>query len=192
MTVHEVKPGEPEESSPVTDEEDPGRADPVGEGSASGDQPSGGQDQPSGQEAQAERAVELEARLRRVLADFDNLRKRFEREVARQRAEERLRTSAAWLPIVDDLERALQHPGSDVDAVLQGVGAVHEHATAVLDRLGFPRFEDLGLPFDSERHEAVGAVEADQPAGTIVTSVRPGYGSDEQILRPAGVMVAKN
>jgi molecular chaperone GrpE len=61
----------------------------------------------------------------------------------------------------------------------------------VLARLGFPRFENPGERFDPSRHEAVGAIEADAPAGTVVAVVRPGYGTPERVLRPAAVVVAR-
>ena len=61
----------------------------------------------------------------------------------------------------------------------------------MLARLGFPRFDDVGEPFDPLRHEAVGAVEGGGPPGTVVATVRPGYGAEREILRPAGVMVAR-
>jgi molecular chaperone GrpE len=68
---------------------------------------------------------------------------------------------------------------------------VRDRAVAVLARLGFPRFEDVGERFDPFRHEAVGAIEADAPAGTILAVVRPGYGTPETVLRPAAVVVAR-
>jgi molecular chaperone GrpE len=141
-----------------------------------------------------ERVAEVTDRLLRALADLDNLRKRFDREVVRERRGERSRVASAWLPVVDDLERALQHEagGGGEGSILEGIRAVHEHALAVLERLGFPRFEDLGLPFDPLRHEAVSTVEAVSEPGTIVATVRPGYGTDEEILRPASVVVARS
>jgi molecular chaperone GrpE len=137
------------------------------------------------------RVGELEDQLRRALADLDNFRKRFQRELVRERDAERAGAAANWLPIVDDLERALERADTNTAATVDGVRAVHEHALALLERLGFPRFDDVGQPFDPTRHEAVGAVEADAPEGTVVTAVRPGYGSKDEILRPAGVVVAK-
>jgi molecular chaperone GrpE len=138
------------------------------------------------------RIAELEGRHLRALADLDNLRKRFEREVGRERAVERARVTAAWLPVVDDLERAIQHATAAEGSILEGVRAVHQHALDVLERLGFPRFEDVGAPFDPLRHEAVSSVEAASPPGTVVATVRPGYGTDEEILRPASVVVSKS
>jgi molecular chaperone GrpE len=148
--------------------------------------------QPTPDEARAvERCAEVEEHLRRALADLDNLRKRFDREVARQRAEERARVAREILPVVDNLELALLHAGSDASSLIEGVRAVHQQALAALARLGFPRFDDIGRPFDPARHEAVSAVEDEQGAGKVVAAVRPGYGTDETILRPAGVVVAR-
>jgi molecular chaperone GrpE len=138
-----------------------------------------------------DRATELEGHLRRALADLDNIRKRFEREVARERSSERARAALLWLPVVDDLERALQHADDDPTAIVEGIQAVHEHALAVLSRLGFPRFDDIGQLFDPHRDEAITTVDTDAPPGTVVATVRPGYGTDEDILRPAGVIVSR-
>jgi molecular chaperone GrpE len=147
--------------------------------------PPGSPDRPGNTE------VALESQLRRALADLDNLRKRLDREVARQRAEERARVAAEWLPVVDNLDRALEHAGAGADAVFAGVRAVRDQAVAILARLGYPRYEDVGRPFDPTRDEAVGATPADAPPGTVVTALRPGYGTDQAVLRPAAVMVSK-
>jgi molecular chaperone GrpE len=135
--------------------------------------------------------ADLEDRWRRALADLDNLRKRYARELERERAAERARVAAQWLPVVDDLDRALAHAAEDPSAVLEGVRAVRDHATAVLARLGYPRYEEVGVPFDPARHEAVQAVaDADAPPGTVVAVLRPGYGREDHWLRPAAVAVA--
>jgi molecular chaperone GrpE len=138
------------------------------------------------------KVVELEDRHRRALADLENLRKRSVRNIERSRADERAGTAAAWLPVLDNLERALAHADSDPSAVLQGIRAVRDQALQVLAQLGFPRRDDVGAPFDPSRHEAVSVVATDRvPEGTIIEVVRPGYGDDEHQLRPAAVVVAK-
>ena len=147
--------------------------------------------EPPGGEAQALRAAALEAQLRRALADLDNLRKRLDREISRERASERARVAAQWVPIVDDLERALAHAGDSQDSVIEGVRAVRDQAVAVLERLGYPRYDDVGRPFDPVRDEAVGTAPAQAPRGTVVATVRAGYGEDETILRPAAVIVSE-
>jgi molecular chaperone GrpE len=141
----------------------------------------------------AEQVVaQLEDQLVRALADLDNLRKRYIRELARERADERARTAAEWLPIVDNLELALQHAVDADGPLVEGIRAVHEQALAILARLGFPRFDDVGRTFDPARNEAVSTIDTDAPDRTVVAAVRPGYGTDESILRPAGVVVSRS
>jgi molecular chaperone GrpE len=138
----------------------------------------------------AEEPPEPDQRLLRALADLDNLRKRFERELDRERKAERRRIAGEWLPVVDDLERALEHAAAEASELHAGIAAIYEHALAVLARLGFERFEDVGAPFDPRRHEAVGAIPSDAPRGTVAVATRPGFGTDEEVLRPAAVIVS--
>ncbi len=133
---------------------------------------------------------EPDQRLLRALADLDNVRKRYERRLAVATEEERNRVVSLWLPVVDDLERALEFADSDPERVISGVRSVYENALAVLARLGFERFEDVGKPFDPARHEAVATIGADAPAGSIVGTARPGYTSNTGTIRPAHVVVA--
>ncbi|MGV9274876.1 nucleotide exchange factor GrpE [Streptomyces griseosporeus] len=135
---------------------------------------------------------ELEDRWRRALADLDNLRKRHTRELERERATERSRTAAAFLPVLDNLELALTHAGADPGAIVEGVRAVRDQAVNVLQLLGYPRHAESGVAFDPARHEVVGVVQdPDAPPGTVVEVLRPGYGDGERQLRPAAVTVAK-
>jgi molecular chaperone GrpE len=139
------------------------------------------------------RIAELEDLWRRALADFDNLRKRVARDAATQRNAEQARLAAPWLPVLDNLDLAVEHAGSDPESIVAGVRAIREQALAVLARLGFPRQSDVGEKFDPSRHEAVAAVPSPEaPAGTVVQVVRPRYGTDEHQLRPASVVVAKD
>lgn len=136
---------------------------------------------------------ELEDRWRRALADLDNLRKRYARELPRERQAERARVAAAFLPVVDNLELALDHAGAeDPGAIVSGVRAVRDQAVEVLRKLGYPRHEETGVPFQPEQHEVVSVVDgADSPAGTVVHVVRPGYGEPGHQLRPAAVAVSR-
>jgi molecular chaperone GrpE len=139
------------------------------------------------------RIAELEDLWRRALADFDNLRKRVARDAATQRDGERARLAALWLPVLDNLDLAVDHANSDPESIVAGVRAIREQALAVLARLGFPRQSDVGEKFDPGRHEAVAAIPSPQaPAGTVVQVVRPRYGTEEHQLRPASVIVAKD
>ncbi|MET9724688.1 nucleotide exchange factor GrpE [Streptomyces zaomyceticus] len=135
---------------------------------------------------------ELEDRWRRALADLDNLRKRHARELERERAVERSRTAAAFLPVLDNLELALTHAGADPGAIVEGIRAVRDQAVNVLELLGYPRHAETGVAFDPALHEVVGIVQdPDAAPGTVVEVLRPGYGDGERQLRPAAVTVAK-
>ncbi|SDG99582.1 molecular chaperone GrpE [Sinosporangium album] len=134
------------------------------------------------------RVAELEDQRLRALAELDNVRKRAAKEAERERA----RVLAELLPVLDNLDLALQHADAEPAAIVPGVRAVLEQALTLLDRLGFPRQEDADREFDPARHEAVGTVESgDIPPGTVVHVVRPGYGEGRRQLRPAKVIVSK-
>lgn len=136
--------------------------------------------------------VDWEDRARRALADLDNVRKRQGRDLATARAEERARVAAAWLPVLDSLDRALGHSDADEDPVAAGVRAVRDQAVGVLSALGYPRHEEVGVPFDPVRHEVVSVVdEPSVAAGTVVEVLRPGYGDGPDQLRPAAVAVSR-
>jgi molecular chaperone GrpE len=137
--------------------------------------------------------AELEDRWLRAVADLENLRKRIARDAARAREEERARVAGDWLPVLDNLELALKHTGDDEDgAVVRGLRAVRDQAVDVLARLGYTRHQEVGVPFDPTRHEAVATVSRPgvEP-GSVVEVVRPGYGDGERQLRPAIVVVAE-
>jgi molecular chaperone GrpE len=138
--------------------------------------------------------AELEDRWRRAVAELDNVRKRFERQLAEQARTERARAAAAFLPVLDNLELALRHAGADPAAIVAGVQAVHSQALEVLTGLGYRRVEPVGERFDPARHEAarvVPAADGTEP-GTIVEVQRPGYvDGSGTVVRAAVVTVAR-
>jgi molecular chaperone GrpE len=139
-----------------------------------------------------DKLAKLEDRWRRAVADLDNLRKRYTRELDRERTTERSRVAGAWLPVVDNLERAIAHAGDQSDAVVEGVRSILGQALQVLEQLGYPRDAESGVPFDPERHEVVGVVEqGDSAPGTVIEVLRPGYGQGSSQLRPAAVVVSR-
>jgi molecular chaperone GrpE len=132
--------------------------------------------------------ADLEDRWKRALADADNLRKRFARDLAAGQISERRRVTAAWLPIVDNLDLALAH-AEEQSPIVTGVLAIRDQALDLLVALGFPRDDETGIPFDPARHEAISVVPGGEP-GTVTEVARPGYGRGEHQLRPATVVVA--
>jgi molecular chaperone GrpE len=128
----------------------------------------------------------------RALAEADNVRKRCAAQVQRAETEARARVARQWLPVVDNLERALAHAQADPRTIIEGIRAVRQQALDVLAGLGYPRRDDTGAVFDPTRHEAVAATSDPRvPPGTVVQVVLPAYGDPDHQLRPAQVVVAK-
>lgn len=128
----------------------------------------------------------------RTLADMDNLRKRTQREkeeLAKFANENILREI---LPVIDNLERAVEHAEQVDNGLLEGVQMTLTQFSQVLDRFGVTPIEAMGQPFDPALHQAMGQLEsADQPVNTVVQQLQKGYQLNERLLRPAFVMVAK-
>ncbi|MGX1773575.1 nucleotide exchange factor GrpE [Nocardia brasiliensis] len=137
------------------------------------------------------RIGQWEDRWRRTAADLDNLRKRYAKDLDRERAAERAKVAGVWLPMLDNLELALAHANSETDPLVAGVRAIRDQAVQVLEQLGYPRHSEVGVPFSPELHEVVSVVDRpDFPPGTVVEVLRPGYGESGQQLRPATVIVS--
>ena len=128
----------------------------------------------------------------RLAADFDNYRKRVAREHAAltERANERLLNEL--LPVLDDLERALEAAASHEEAKLEeGVKLVHRSFLALLERHGLSEIETNGA-FDPHVHEALLAQPAeDAEEGSVLQVLQKGYRLGDRVLRPARVIVAK-
>jgi molecular chaperone GrpE len=138
------------------------------------------------------RIADLADQRLRAVADLDNVRKRCAGQVSRAETDTQASVARQWLPVVDNLERALEHAQAEPGVIIEGIRAIRDQALSVLAQLGFPRRDDLGSSFDPGRHEAV-AARADAAArdGSVIEVVRPGYGDGGRQLRPAQVVVAK-
>jgi molecular chaperone GrpE len=132
--------------------------------------------------------------LQRVQADFVNYKRRVEAERESQAEAVRAETIRSFLPIVDDLERALAHvpPEAARDGWAQGFGLIERNLATVLERLGVRRVGTEGEAFDPNVHEAVAYEEHPaQPEGHVAAVMRPGYQLGERVVRPAQVSVAR-
>jgi molecular chaperone GrpE len=137
---------------------------------------------------------DLKDRLLRMTAEFDNYRKRVERERRELSEAASADLIRDILPIIDDLERAMAAAGdAAADAALvSGVELTHRPLLEQLRRRGVEPVESIGQIFNPEVHEAVGSVPADgRPDGEIVAVFRKGYRAGGRLLRPAMVQVAK-
>ena|SRR5688572_5236738 len=144
------------------------------------------------EELKREKAA-LQDRLLRTAAEFDNYRKRVERERRDQADAAAAAAIEDLLPIIDNLERALQAPaGADVDGYRKGVELVHQQMMELLRRRGVKPIESVGAAFDPRFHEAVvHEASADHREGEVIEEMRRGYMLGERLLRPAMVKVAK-
>ena len=131
-----------------------------------------------------------EERWRRAAADLANYRKRAARELVRQRQQEREAVLQDWLPVLDNLDRALSHlDHATHEGLVDGLQAVRQQAAAVLERYGVRRMHTLNECFDPGKHEAIASVPG-EPEGVILDEVAPGYHIGETTLRAAQVIVA--
>src|SRR5262245_21274316 len=136
--------------------------------------------------------LERERELRiRALADFDNYRKRVERDRGAAAQAGKRPIILAILDVMDDFDRALGHAGHSADSIVEGVRAIRKRLAAVLQSHGITPIESVGQPFDPALHEAIGTVEGEGESGTVVDEVGRGYLWNGDLLRPARVRVAK-
>lgn len=133
---------------------------------------------------------EQQDRYLRLLAEFENFRRRTAREHERMRHEGRRDALLALLPALDTLERALG-AGSTDTPFYEGVVATHRLFLDALRELGVEPVRSKGQPFDPNQHEAVATVPAeDVEPGTVTREVRRGWRFGHELLRPAQVVVA--
>jgi molecular chaperone GrpE len=127
----------------------------------------------------------------RKLADFDNYRKRQEREMAEYRRLANAELLRECLPVLDNLERALAVPGGSNGGLREGVELVVRQFRDVLGRHGLTEVDPTGQPFDPARHEAISRSEDARVAEpTVVQVLQKGYLLGDRLLRPALVIVA--
>jgi molecular chaperone GrpE len=137
-------------------------------------------------------------RALRLQADMENYRKRQQRTAQEQAVRERNRLLNEFLKIVDDLERALSTPVNggalhQGDSMRRGVELTHRAAMQLLEKEGATAIAAEGQPFDPKWHEAVATVPrngGEVEPGTVVRVMEPGYRINDQLLRPAKVVVA--
>ena len=150
------------------------------------------------EQLQAEKA-DLQDKLLRALAEAQNVRRRAQQDVERERKFGIERFAKDILSVADNLGRALSVLPADTDAidpalrnVIVGVQATERELQSVLERHGITRIESLGRPFNAEFHQAMMEVQDPTvPAGTVVQELAPGYLIAGRLLRAAMVAVSK-
>lgn len=139
------------------------------------------------------RIAELEKERLYKQAEFDNFRKRIIKEKAELILNGGRKVLEAMLPVIDDLERALQHmeKAEDVDAVKEGVDLIYKKFLKVMEAQGVTQMKTEGADFNTDFHEAVTQFPApsDEMKGKVIDCTEKGYMLNDTVLRFAKVVV---
>jgi molecular chaperone GrpE len=142
------------------------------------------------EELEAERDEYL-ADLQRVAAEFENYRKRVARDQENLAARAHERLVKELLPVLDDLERALEAAEEHEEARLEeGVRLVHRELQEALAKEGLVEIETNGR-FDPHMHEALLSQPSDKDEGSVLEVLQKGYRLGDRVLRPARVVVSQ-
>ncbi len=141
-------------------------------------------------EAQQQAGEHHEAWLR-AKAEGENIRRRAQEDIAKAHKFAVERFAGDLLAVKDSLEAALTNQNQSVESFQAGVDLTLKQLVAAFDKSGLKEINPLGAKFDPHFHQAIGMVESDHEANTVVTVLQKGYLIAERVLRPALVMVAK-
>jgi len=149
-------------------------------------EPSGAPPPPSPEE-------ELRNQLLRIRADYENLKRRMERDRDEHRRQARAQVVEALLPVMDNMDRALKVlEGEAPEEWCRGLDLVHQQMREALGRLGLSEIDPLGEPFDPTRHEAIASAERDDvPPNTVTAVYEKGYLFEGRLLKAARVEVSR-
>lgn len=145
-------------------------------------------------EEKARTAAETQDRLLRLGAEFDNFKKRMERERVEFLKYANAGSVLELIKVIDHFERAVEaaEKSKDFDSLLQGVKMIQAEIEGTLRKKGLERIKVVGELFDPHRHEAVAEVLTDEyPEHTVVEELQKGYLLEGKVIRPAAVKVAK-
>jgi molecular chaperone GrpE len=128
----------------------------------------------------------------RALADYDNYRRRIERERATAARSGKRELILQLLEVLDGFDRALLHVGNAPSSVSEGLQLLQRKLLSVLEAQGVTPLQSLGETFNPEVHDAIGTVKSDDvEPGAVADEVQRGYRWGDDLLRPARVRVAQ-
>ncbi len=129
----------------------------------------------------------------RLRAEMENFKKRMEKEKSEHLKFGNESLLKALLPILDNLERAIDHGknAQDNSSLMTGVEMIRKEFASLLERFGVKPVPAAGEAFDPEKHEAISQEESDLEANRVVSAVQNGYFYHDRLLRPAKVIVSR-
>lgn len=144
-------------------------------------------------EAANEEIAQLKDKYLRQVAEFDNYRKRTLKEKTELILNGGEKVLSALLPILDDLDRAIEniHKSDDIKALKEGVELIAGKLSKALASQGLQKMDAIGKPFDTDYHEAIALVPAqeEEKKNLVMDCVQPGYMLNDKVLRHAKVVV---
>jgi len=142
---------------------------------------------------ETEKVVEIkEDRLLRLAAEFENYKKRTSREWDLLKNQANAGLILEMLGVLDDLDRAFEHSGDSIEHFRDGIALIHSSLLDLFRRNGLKEIEAAGQPFDPQFHEAIAEmIREDIEPGFVAEVVRKGYMLNDQVIRPARVVVSK-
>ena len=129
----------------------------------------------------------------RLAADFDNFRKRIDRDRVQQTLRTKGEVVSKFLEVIEIIEQANKADYPDLESSLDGISGVHKLVSGFMSSLDIERFDPSGDQFDFRFHEALTTVEKEgTEPNTIVDVIQSGYKLEGELLRPAKVVVSKS
>ena len=196
----ETDAGPAPETAAAPDTTTGGAAEPVGAEAVGGDSPVEESADPAGQAALD--LQQTKDQLLRQTAEFQNYRRRVEKERAAWTRRGQIQVIEPMLAVLDDFRRSLdmldqqdapqEAPGPAYTALKEGVELVYQNFSNALEKLGVEYIETMGQPFDEHLHEAMMQMPAPDgtPPGTIIGEIQRGYRLGDRVLRHSRVVVA--
>ncbi|MCF0209058.1 MAG: nucleotide exchange factor GrpE, partial [Bacteroidaceae bacterium] len=142
-----------------------------------------------------EKLADMTDKYLRKMAEFDNYRKRTMKEKAELILNGAERTVTAFLPIIDDMERAIENAAKseDIDAVREGVNMIFQKFEKVLESLGVKKIATENADFNTDYHEAIAMVPGmgEDKKNKVIDCVQTGYTLNDKVIRHAKVAVGQ-
>ena len=167
--------------------------EPVEEPETDGKKHHGKKDKKNKKDPRDEKIAELEDRVKRQMAEFENFRKRTDKEKSQMFEMGAKSVVEKILPVIDNFERGLENvPEESDDAFVSGMQMIYKQMTDELDKIGVKPIEAVGQPFDPNIHNAVMQVESEEyESGTVAQELQKGYMYHETLVRPSMVSVVQ-
>ena len=124
-------------------------------------------------------------------AEGENIRRRAADDVSKAQKFAVERFSNELLAVKDSLEAGLAVQEASVESFKSGMELTLKQLSSVFEKFNLKEINPIGEKFDAHKHQAIGMLESDQPANTVITVMQKGYSLSDRVLRPALVMVAK-